>query len=169
MVSFSVKNERKFCATLGNELPSQSRGLEKEIHHEAISHGNVKSSHAMQNSKEQQFQGKFGALSGFFCLHTIYHFKAREVRSPMLQTICKSKFNEEVMTIWRQLRKTKRNFASPFPDAKIFALTFPDAKIFALTFPDAKIFALTFSNVKIFALPFSNVKFFASPFSDAKM
>ena len=51
MVSFSVKNERKFCATLGNELPSQSRGLEKEIHHEAISHGNAKSSHAMRNSK----------------------------------------------------------------------------------------------------------------------
>ena len=56
----------------------KGRGLEKEIHHEAISHGNVKSSHgnvksshgnvksshAMQNSKEQQFQGKFRALSG---------------------------------------------------------------------------------------------------------
>ena len=55
--------------------------------------------------------------------------------------------------------KLKRNFASPFLDAKISALTFPDAKIFALTF----------SNAKIFALPFSDAKNFASPFSYAKM
>ena len=68
----------------------QGRGLEKEIHHEAISHGNVKSSHAMQNSKEQQFQGKFGALPGVYCLYNIYYFEAWEVRSPMLQTVCKS-------------------------------------------------------------------------------
>ena len=29
----------------------QGRGSEKEIHHEAISHVNAKSSHAMRNSK----------------------------------------------------------------------------------------------------------------------
>ena len=29
----------------------QGRGLEKEIHHEAILHRDAKSSHAMQNSK----------------------------------------------------------------------------------------------------------------------
>ena len=42
-----AKNEGKLCATLGNELLSQSRGSEKEIHHEAILHGDAKSSHAM--------------------------------------------------------------------------------------------------------------------------
>ena len=62
----------------------QGRGSEKKIHHEAISHGDAKSSHAMRNSKGQQLQGNFGALSGVHCLHTIYHFEAREVRSPML-------------------------------------------------------------------------------------
>ena len=34
--------------------------------------------------------------------------------------------------------KLKRNFASPFPYAKIFPPTFPDAKVFALPFSDAK-------------------------------
>ena len=68
----------------------QGRGIEKEIHHEAISHGNAKSSHAMWNSKRHQLQGNFGVLPVVHCLHTIYHFEAREVRSPMLQMVCKS-------------------------------------------------------------------------------
>ena len=68
----------------------QRIGSEKEIHHEAISHGDVKSSHAMRNSKGQKLQGTFGEISGVHCLHTIYHFEAREVKSPMLQTECKS-------------------------------------------------------------------------------
>ena len=83
-----AKNEGEFCANLGNELPSQSRDAKKRIKErnpkEAISHGDAKSSHAMRNSKGQQFQGKFGALLGFHFLHTIYHFEACEVRSPML-------------------------------------------------------------------------------------
>ena len=66
----------------------QGRGSEKEIHHEAISHGDAKSSHAMRNSKGQQLQGKFRALFGVHCLHTIYHFESWEVRSPTLQTVC---------------------------------------------------------------------------------
>ena len=159
MVIFSVKNEREFCATLGNELPSQSRGLEKEIHHEAISHGNAKSSHAMQNSKGSSCKEnlEYFLESFVYILYIISKLKKSEVQ--FFKQCANRSWNEEVMIIWRQLRKIKRNFASPFPDAKIFALTFPDAKIFALTFPDAK----------IFALPFSNAKFFASSFSDAKM
>ena len=34
----------------------QGRGSEKEIHHEAILHGDVKSSHAMRNSKDRSFK-----------------------------------------------------------------------------------------------------------------
>ena len=68
----------------------QGRGSEKEIHHEAILHRDAKSSHAMRNSKGQKLQGTFGEISGVYCLHTIYHFEAQEVRSPMLQTVCKS-------------------------------------------------------------------------------
>ena len=50
-----AKNEGEFCATLGNRFPSQSRDArkkkEREIQHEAISHGYAKSLHAMRNSK----------------------------------------------------------------------------------------------------------------------
>ena len=85
------KNEGEFCATHGNELPSQSRDAKKRIKErnpkEAISHGDAKSSHAMRNSKGQQFQRKFGALFGVYCLDTIYHFESREVRSSTLQTV----------------------------------------------------------------------------------
>ena len=57
---------------------------EREIQQEAISHGYAKSSHAMRNSKGQQLQEKFRALPGVHYTHTIYHFEAWEVRSPML-------------------------------------------------------------------------------------
>ena len=65
----------------------QGRGSEKEIHHEAISHGDAKSSHAMRNSKGQQLQGKFRALTGDHCLHDIYHFESWEFKIPTLQTV----------------------------------------------------------------------------------
>ena len=67
----------------------QGRGSKKEIHHEAISHGDAKSSHAMRNSKSQQLQGTFGALPRVHYLH-IYHFEAQEVKSPIHQMVCKS-------------------------------------------------------------------------------
>ena len=54
----------------------QGRKIEREIQHEAISHGIAKSSHAIRNSKGQQLQEKFRALSGVHCIHTIYHFEA---------------------------------------------------------------------------------------------
>ena len=62
----------------------QGRKTEREIQHEAISHGYAKSSHAMRNSKGEQLHEKFRALPRVHCIHTIYHFKAREVRSPTL-------------------------------------------------------------------------------------
>ena len=37
------------------------------------------------------FEDKFGAFSGAHFMHTIYFFEAWEVRSPTLQTVCKSK------------------------------------------------------------------------------
>ena len=55
-----------------------------------ISQGIAKSSHAMWNSKGQQLQDKFRALSGVHYIHTIYFFEAQEVKSPTLQTVCKS-------------------------------------------------------------------------------
>ena len=36
------------------------------------------------------FEDKFGALSGVHYIQTIYFFEARGVRSPTLQTVCKS-------------------------------------------------------------------------------
>ena len=37
-----------------------------------------------------EFEENFGALYGVHYIHTIYCFEAREVRSPTLQTVCKS-------------------------------------------------------------------------------
>ena len=68
----------------------QGRESYKEVQHEVISHGYVKSSHAMRNSKGQQLQEKFKALSGVHCIYTIYRFEAQEVKNPMLQTVCDS-------------------------------------------------------------------------------
>ncbi|RVW69076.1 hypothetical protein CK203_063724 [Vitis vinifera] len=119
----------------------QGRGSEKQIHHEAISHGNAKSSHATLVIQECNTSNgvQFGAET-----KKLWPFEGN-------------------------CAKLKRNFALTFPDAKIFALTFPDAKIFTPTFPNAKIFAAHFPTAKIFALTFSDAKFFASPFSNAKI
>ena len=62
----------------------QGKKTEREIQHEAISH-------AMQNSKVEQLQDKFRVLPGVHYIHTIYLFEPWEVRSSMLQTMCKSK------------------------------------------------------------------------------
>ena len=48
----------------------QGRKTKREIQHEAISHGYVKSSHAMRNSKGEQLQDKFRAIPGVHCIHT---------------------------------------------------------------------------------------------------
>ena len=36
------------------------------------------------------FEEKFGAFFGVHFIHTVYCFEAWEVRSPTLQTVCKS-------------------------------------------------------------------------------
>ena len=36
------------------------------------------------------FEDKFGAFSGVHYIHTIYCFEDQEVKSPTLQTVCKS-------------------------------------------------------------------------------
>ena len=55
----------------------QGRKTEREIQYEAILH-------AIRNSKVEQLQDKFRALSGVHYIHTISLFEAREVRSPSL-------------------------------------------------------------------------------------
>ena len=138
-----AKNEGELCATLGNELPSQSRDARKRIREGNPSWSNFawwcEIFICYVKFKGQQFQGKFGA---------------------------------EMKKLWPiegNCAKLKRNFALTFPDAKIFTLTFLDAKIFVLTFPNAKIFVAHFPNAKIFTPTFSDAKFFAPPFSNAKM
>ena len=77
---------------IGLQANQEMQGIkiEREIQHEAISHGYVKSSHAMRNSKEDQLQDKFRVVSVFHCIHTIYFFEDWEVMSPTLQRVCKS-------------------------------------------------------------------------------
>ena len=41
----------------------------------------------MKNSREWKLLDTFGALLGAQFMHTICHFKAREVINPMLQTV----------------------------------------------------------------------------------
>ena len=102
-------------------------------------------------------------------LHTIYHFKAWEVRSPMLQMVCKSELK------WRSYSHLKATAPSwkwishhPFFDAKISHHPFSDVKISHHPFFDAKILHHPFSDVENFTSPFSYVKIFASPFPHAK-
>ena len=49
-----------FVQPLGRSFQSnqemQGRGSEREIHHEAILHGDAKSSHAMRNSKDSSYK-----------------------------------------------------------------------------------------------------------------
>ena len=122
----------------------QGRGLEKEIHCEAISHGNAKSSHTMWNSKDISFKEN---LEHFLESIVYILYIISKLEKSGVQCFKCVQIGVETKKLWPfegNCVKLKRNFTSPFPDAKIFALTFLDAKIFALTFPDAKIFAAHF-------------------------
>ena len=44
----------------------------------------------MKHSRGQSLSATFGALPGGQFMHTICRFEAREVRNPMLQTVCNS-------------------------------------------------------------------------------
>ena len=87
-----AKNEGEPCATLGTELPSQSRDLRMRIRERNPSWSNFawwcEIFTCYTKFKGQQFEGKFGVLPGVHYLHTIYHFEALEVRSWTLQTVC---------------------------------------------------------------------------------
>ena len=158
----------------------QERRSEKEIHHESISHGDAKSSHAMWNSKGQQLQGKFGALPRVHCLHTIYHFEAREVKSPMLQMMCKSELKwrsyghlkatvPSWKGIWHHLSLMRKFLHHLSLMRKFSHWLFLMRKFLHWLSLMWKILHHTFSNAIIFTLPFSDAKIFASPFPHAKM
>ena len=80
-----AKNEGELFTTLGNEFPSQSRDARKRIRERNPSWSNFA---WWCKFKGHQLQGKFGALPWVHFLHATYHFEAREVRSPTLQTVC---------------------------------------------------------------------------------
>ena len=60
----------------------QGRGSEKEIHHEAILHGDAKTSHAMQNSKDRSFKENLEHFleSIFYMLYIISKLGKSEVK-----------------------------------------------------------------------------------------
>ena len=60
----------------------QGRGSEREIHHEAILHADVKSSHAMRNSKDRIYKEILEHLleSNFYILYIILKLKRSGVQ-----------------------------------------------------------------------------------------
>ena len=56
-----------------------------------------------QRTAAAVFFRTFGALPEVHLLHTIYHFKAQEVKNPTLQTVYELELNEEDMAFARQL------------------------------------------------------------------
>ena len=67
------------------------------------------------------FEDKFRALHGVYFIYTIYCFKDREVRSPTLQTVCKSKLKwrsyghlKTTTPSWRVISKWFRNSTYKF-------------------------------------------------------
>ena len=54
-----------------------------------------------RKSREEQLQDTFRALTGVYFIHTIYCFEAREFRSPMLQTVCKSELERRSYGHWK--------------------------------------------------------------------
>ena len=67
------------------------------------------------------FEEKFGVLSGVHYIYTIYLFEAREVRSPTLQTVCKSELKwrsygylKTTTPSWRVISKWFRNSTYDF-------------------------------------------------------
>ena len=69
----------------------------------------------------RHFENKCRALFGVHYIHTIYFFKAREVRSPTLQTVCKSELKwrsyghlKTTAPSWRVISKWFRNSTYEF-------------------------------------------------------
>ena len=140
----------------------QGRGSEREIHHEAILHADVKSSHAMRNSKDRSFKENLENFleSNSYMLYIIS--KIRKLGVQRFKRCAIWSWNEKVMAIWMRLHKAKEEFRidiSWCENFRIdFALTFLNAKISASHFPNAKISTLTFSDTKFFVPHISNAK-----------
>ena len=147
----------------------QGRWSEKEIHHEAILHGDAKSSHAMRNSKGSSFKDNLEHFleSIIYILYII--LKLEKLGVQRFKRCAIWSWNEEVMAVWRQLHKAEEEFRIDISWCENFRIDIPWCKILAPTFLIAKIFAAHFPNAKIFSLTFSDVKFFAPHFSNAKM
>ena len=67
------------------------------------------------------FEDKFRTLLGVHCIHTIYRFESWEVRSPTLQTTCKSKLKwrsyghlKTIAPNWRVISKWFQNSTYEF-------------------------------------------------------
>ena len=101
----------------------QGRGSKKEIHHEAILHGDAKSSHAMRNSKDRSYKENLEHFleSNFYMLYIISNLRSQESN-----TLNGVQFGAETRKLWPfegDYTKQRRNFSLTFPDAKISALT----------------------------------------------
>ena len=110
----------------------QRRGSKKEIHHEAISHGDAKFKRA---------EVARNIWRNFWSPLSTYYISFRSSGSQESNASNGVQIRVETKKLWPfegNCAKLRRNFASHFPDAKFFALPFPDAKIFALPFPNEK-------------------------------
>ena len=125
-----AKDEGEFCATLGNKLPSQSKDARKRIRERNLT---------WRKSRGEHLQDTFRALFRVHFIHTIYRFEAWEVRSPMLQIVCKSELKwrsyshlKATAPSWKWISHHSFSLAQflqpPFSDAKILASPFPHAK-----------------------------------------
>ena len=103
-----------FVQTLGMSFQAnqemQGRGSEKEIHHEAILHGDAKSSHAMRNSEDSSCKENLEHFleSIIYILYIISNLRKSGVQHFKRCAILR--WNEEVMANWRQLRKAEKEF-----------------------------------------------------------
>ena len=61
-----------------------------------------------------KFEDKFGALLRVHFIHTMYRFEAWKSRVQRFKGYANWSWNEEVMTIWRQMHKTEWSFRNDF-------------------------------------------------------
>ena len=54
-----------------------------------------------RNSRGEQLKDTFQVLPGVHFIHTIYRFESREVKSPTLQTVCKSELKWRSYGHWK--------------------------------------------------------------------
>ena len=146
----------------------QGRGSEKEIHHEAILHGDAKSSHAMRNSKDSSWKENLDHLleSIVYIIYIIsklgksgfQHFKRCAIWS----------WNKEVMAVWRQLRKVEEEFRIDISWCENFRIDIPWCKNFRTDISQCKNFHITLFQCKNFHTDFLRCKIFRTTFLQCK-